>query len=246
MIKPTSLDWLSDKPFAHRGLHHAGRGIAENSLTAFRGAAKQQIGIELDVRLSADGEAMVFHDEMLDRLTAERGRMDAHTAHGLSHIRLFGAQDDRISTLTNALAIVRGRVPVLVEMKDCGEQNIRLCIAVRRALEGYGGPIAVMSFNPEIPAWFAKTAPHITRGLVTTDLAPRYGVIKSGGLNHSLNMRRAKAQFIAHDLRCLPSAFVARQRKKAIPTLSWTVRSKTDTDKARAHVDNLIFELETK
>ncbi|MEO0411909.1 MAG: glycerophosphodiester phosphodiesterase family protein [Pseudomonadota bacterium] len=239
-----SLDWLTSKPFAHRGLHHAGKGIAENSLTAFRGAIKQNIGIELDVRLSADGQAVVFHDEALDRLTAESGPVASKTAHALSNIALLGQHNDSISTLTQVLAVVRGRAPILVEMKDCSDQNFRLCIAVRRALEGYGGPIGVMSFNPDIPAWFAKTAPKIVRGLVTTDDGPRYGLLGRGNFGHALNMRKAKAQFVAHDLRCLPNSFIDGQRKKGIRTLSWTVRSKAETDLARENVDNLIFELE--
>ncbi|MEM7571036.1 MAG: glycerophosphodiester phosphodiesterase family protein, partial [Pseudomonadota bacterium] len=173
---------MTQSPFAHRGLHHGTRGIAENSLTAFRGAIKQKIGIELDVRLSVDGEAMVFHDEMLDRLTAQTGPMAAQTAQALGAIRLFGDADDHIPSLTTALSIIRGQVPVLVEMKDVGDQNFRLCVAVRRALEGYGGPIAIMSFNPDIPAWFAKSAPQITRGLVTTEHGKGYGVFGTGKL----------------------------------------------------------------
>lgn len=243
-MKRTSLDWITEKPFAHRGLHHAGRGIPENSLTAFRGAMKQNIGIELDVRLSADGEAIVFHDEMLDRLTAETGPMAGRTAQKLAQVRLLGNNDDMIPTLTTALSVIRGKVPVLVEMKDVADQNFRLCVAVRRALEGYRGPIGVMSFNPDLPAWFAKTAPQINRGLVTTDGGHGFGLFRNGKLGHNIALRKSKAQFVAHDLRCLPNRFIARLRAKGLPTLSWTVRSKADTDLARANVDNLIFELE--
>lgn len=245
MRRQTSLDWLTDRPFAHRGLHHAGKGIPENSLSAFRGAIKQKVGIELDVRLSADSEAMVFHDPVLDRLCAETGTLESLPARHLSTIKLLGQYGDKIETLPSVLSVVRGQVPVLVEMKDVGQSNIQLCMAVRRALEGYGGPIAIMSFNPEIPAWFAKTAPRVVRGLVTTDNGVRYGAL--GGLlaGHSRNLRKAKAQFIAHDLSCLPSKFIAAERKRGVPTLSWTVRSKADTDKARANVDNVIFELQT-
>lgn len=244
--KLTPLEWLKDKPFAHRGLHHAGKGIAENSLTAFRGAMAKGVGIELDVRATADGEAVVFHDDDLMRLTGAQGSVSTNTALGLKGHRLIGEHADTIETLSSVLSVVRGAVPVLIEMKDCGSQNTRLCIAVRRALEGYSGPIAVMSFDPQMMAWFAKTAPHITRGLVTTDQGETYGLLGKTAMGHSLNLRKAKADFIAHDLRCLPSVFVASARKKNIPTLSWTVRSESDTALARDNVDNVIFELETK
>jgi len=242
----TDLNWLIDKPFAHRGLHHAGKGIAENSLTAFRAAADKGVGIELDVRATADGEAVVFHDEDLMRLTGAQGSVATCTALGLAGHRLIGANDDKIETLSGVLTVIRGRVPVLVEMKDCGAQNTRLCIAVRRALEGYSGPAAIMSFNPAIPAWFAKTAPRITRGLVTSDRGEQYGMFARTRFGHSNNMRKAKAQFIAHDLLSLPSAFIRGVRRKGIPTLSWTIRSEADSKHARDNVDNVIFELETE
>lgn len=240
------LTWLTDKPFAHRGLHHAGKGIAENSLTAFRGAMAKGVGIELDVRATADGEAVVFHDDSLTRLTGAQGNVSTSTALGLKGHRLIGGHADTIETLSSVLSVVRGKVPVLIEMKDCGTQNTRLCIAVRRALEGYGGPIAVMSFDPQMLAWFAKTAPQISRGLVTTDRGENYGLLGKTRLGHSVNLHKARAHFIAHDLQCLPSAFVASIRKKGMPALSWTVRSESDNSLARDNVDNVIFELETK
>lgn len=244
--KIKDLTWLVEKPFAHRGLHHAGKGIAENSLSAFRGAMARGVGIELDVRCSADGEAMVFHDDSLKRLTGSEGSISTSTALGLKNQRLFGENNDTIQTLSGVLAVVRNTVPVLIEMKDCGDQNIRLCIAVRRALEGYGNTLGVMSFNPDMLAWFAKTAPQTTRGLVTTDRGKSYGVFGKTRLGHSRNFSKAKADYIAHDLSCLPSPFVAKARARGVPTLSWTVRTEEDNARARDNVDNVIFELEGK
>ncbi|MEM9878654.1 MAG: glycerophosphodiester phosphodiesterase family protein [Pseudomonadota bacterium] len=241
----TGLSWLTDKPFAHRGLHHAGKGIAENSLTAFRGAIAQGVGIELDVRATADGEAVVFHDVTLERLTGAPGAVATSTALGLKAHRLFGAHDDKIETLPGVLSVIRGQVPVLIEMKDCGAQNTRLCIAVRRALEGYSGAAGIMSFNPAFPKWFAKHAPGITRGLVTSDRGENYGLFAGTRYGHRRNMRAARAQFLAHDLLSLPSSFIRAMRGKGVPTLSWTVRSEADSQKARDNVDNVIFELET-
>lgn len=240
------LTWLIEKPFAHRGLHHASKGIAENSLTAFRGAIARGVGIELDVRCSADGEAMVFHDESLTRLTGAEGSISTSTALSLKSQRLIGENNDKIESLSGVLSVVRNKVPVLIEMKDCGDQNIRLCIAVRRALEGYGTALGVMSFNPDILAWFAKTAPQTTRGLVTTDAGTSYGLFGKTRLGHGMNLRKSQADFIAHDLSCLPSSFVDSCRGKGIPTLSWTVRTEADNVHARDNVDNVIFELEAK
>ena len=64
--------WLVARPIAHRGLHDAAKGIIENSLAAARAAIAGNYAIECDAQLSADGEAVVFHDDTLDRLTEAR------------------------------------------------------------------------------------------------------------------------------------------------------------------------------
>ncbi|MGB7404326.1 MAG: glycerophosphodiester phosphodiesterase family protein, partial [Pacificimonas sp.] len=63
---------LSARPFAHRGLH-APDGAIENSLAAFDAAIDAGLGIELDVQLSREAMAVVFHDATLERLTDEEG-----------------------------------------------------------------------------------------------------------------------------------------------------------------------------
>ena len=68
--------WLTERPIAHRGLHDQAAGIVENSLSAARAAIEAGFAIECDVQLSADGEAMVFHDFTLERLTGATGRLD--------------------------------------------------------------------------------------------------------------------------------------------------------------------------
>src|SRR3954470_20933623 len=110
----TDLTQLIARPFAHRGLH--GEGRIENSRAAFAAAIASGQGIELDVQASRDGEAMVFHDERLDRLTAETGALAAIDANALGRIGLTGS-DDRIERLSEILRLIGGRVPLLIEVK---------------------------------------------------------------------------------------------------------------------------------
>ena len=230
------LERLTALPFAHRGLHGGGR--VENSRAAFEAAIAAGHGIELDVQASRDGEAFVFHDDALDRLTGERGSLIAYSSRELGEISLTGCGEP-LPTLADILALVRGRVPVLVEVKIPGRRVAGLCLAVARALEGYGGSVAVMSFNPEVPAWFARHAPRRLRGLVVTE-AGKKGL--KGRAERRLSFWRSKAQFLAYDIRDLPSGFAARHRKAGIPVFTWTVRSEEERERAALHADQIIYE----
>ncbi|HEX8308350.1 MAG TPA: glycerophosphodiester phosphodiesterase family protein [Allosphingosinicella sp.] len=230
------LERLGAVPFAHRGLH--GGGLVENSGGAIAAAVEQGFGVELDVQLSRDGEAMVFHDYELDRLTQGRGPVAARTATELQSIRLKLC-GEAMPLLTEALSIVGGRAPLLVEVKSPHRRVGRLCAAVARALAGYRGPVAAMSFNPEVGAWFAWHSPDILRGLVVTESRNR-GL--KGRMARPLALWRARADFLAYDIRDLPSDFAAAARGRGVPVYSWTVRSGADRERAALHADQIIFE----
>lgn len=222
------VGWLGQHQYAHRGLH--GDGRVENSPSAFAAAIARGLGIECDVQRSRDGAAMVFHDWELDRLTGEHGAIKARDAAELSRIALSGS-GDTVPTLSDLLGLVRGKVPLLIEIKSKREVRFApLCFAVRRALEGYRGPVAVMSFDPRAVRWFARHAPHIVRGLVVTEEGRR---TLSGNLRRHLSLWQARAEFLAYDVRDLPSRFAAAQRERGLPLLSWTVRSAELAERAR-------------
>jgi glycerophosphoryl diester phosphodiesterase len=228
---------LGAVPFAHRGLHGGGR--VENSNAAFRAAAEAGYGIELDVQLSRDGWAMVFHDDRLDRLTNKSGPLAALTASELRSIRLYTG-NEVMPTLGEALAIIASRVAVLIEVKAPDRHVRPLCEAIVRALEGYGGPVGVMSFNPEVGAWFARRAPERLRGLVVSEHGKK-GL--RGRIERRLALWRSRADFLAYDIRDLPSSFAAASRARGVPVYTWTVRSEADRARAAAHADQIIFEM---
>lgn len=228
--------FLSAQPFAHRGLH--GPGAPENSRAAFRAAIAIGHGIECDIQPAADGTPFVFHDDDLDRLTAERGPVAARMPAALSAIALTGG-DESIPRLDEVLALVDGRVPMLIEIKAPDRHVAPLCQAVRRALEGYRGAAAVMSFNPLVSRWFHDHEDRIVRGLVMTEEG-RKGLL--GGLVRRLTLRRARPDFLAYDIRDLPSRFAGRARARGMPVLTWTVRSPAQRETAAAFTDQIIYE----
>ena len=231
------LEALVATPFAHRGLH-GDDGRVENSPAAFRAAIEIGHGIELDVQASGDGEAIVFHDYDLRRLTGAEGRLAEMKAAAITGFTLSG-NSENIPTLPQVLTLIGGRAPLLIEVKSPGRRVGALSRAVRRALEAYVGPVAVMSFNPEIGSWFARHAPEVLRGLVVTE----EGKPGRGRLKRKLALWRSQADFLAYDIRDLPSAFAAAQRAKGLTITTWTVRSEAQRAIAAAHADQIIYEV---
>ncbi|RJY09705.1 glycerophosphodiester phosphodiesterase family protein [Aurantiacibacter aquimixticola] len=221
--------WLDAWAFAHRGLHDA--DAPENSMAAFRAAIARGFGIECDLRVSADGRAMVFHDADLERLTGGPGVTGEHTVGELTAMALTGSEE-RIPTLRDMLELVAGQVPVLLELKSDGRDSVhKLCRAVRRDLEGYAGDIAVMSFDPRIPAWFGERVPDLPRGLVVTEQNAR---TLTGAFRRRLAMRHSRPDFLAYDIRDLPSRFAVRSAKSGRPLLTWTVKTSAQLETALA------------
>jgi glycerophosphoryl diester phosphodiesterase len=228
--------FLKAQPYAHRGLH--GAGVVENSRAAFRAAIALGHGIETDVQAARDGEAMVFHDATLERLTESTGEVAAHNPYELGQIMLRGTTET-IPQLPEILSLIGGRVPLLIEVKAKGPRVAPLCLSVRRALEGYIGPVAIMSFNPLVGAWFHEHAVRIVRGLVVSEEDKKN---LKGRIERWSSMASAKPDFLAYDVRDLPSKFAGAARARSIPVLTWTVRNADAERRAFMFADEAIYE----
>jgi glycerophosphoryl diester phosphodiesterase len=223
-------------PFAHRGLHGGGR--IENSRAAFTAAIAKGHGIELDVQASREGDAFVIHDYELERLTGHRGAVADLISAELRHVVLSGSEE-AIPALPEILQLVASRVPLLIEVKAPDRHVVPLCLSVFRALEGYRGPVGVMSFNPEVGRWLRIHAPRIVRGLVITESGK--GRLR-GWAERRLALWRTKPDFLAYDVRNLPSRFAAHARSRGLAILTWTVRDARAAKIAAAHADQIIYE----
>ena len=235
------IDWLGRATYAHRGLHGGGaEGTAlENSYSAFAAAIARGLGIECDVQVSHDGEAMVFHDWDLRRLTGLAGSVRGRDVAELKAFTLQGSKD-RIQTLPELLEQIDGKVPLLIEIKSRRDRPFEsLCQAVERAVTPYGGKAAVMSFDPRVSHWFYRNAAHIIRGLVVTEEGK---TAVRGYLERHAAFRHAMPDFLAYDIRDLPSGFAARQRRRGLPVLTWTVKTPELARRAARHADAPIAE----
>ena len=236
-------------PLAHRGYHDKAKGVIENAPAAFRAAIAAGYGIELDIQLSADGQAVVFHDDSLDRVAEATGLVQDRTAAELGRIRLKGSSDT-IPTLGETLALVGGRVPLLIELKDQSGIMTGTDAALERAtaaaLKGYSGPAALMSFNPDTVTCLATVAPDWPRGIVTCAWAPEdaepLGEARAADLRQITDYDRSGSSFISHELADLERPRVAALKAQGATLLTWTVRSPADEAFARRFVDNITFE----
>lgn len=243
------IDSFLARPIAHRGFHDITLGRPENSRAAIRAAISAGYGIELDLQLSRDGHAMVFHDYDMGRLTGESGPIQLRTVPELAETQLLHG-DEAIPTFSEVLEIVAGQVPLLIELKDqdggIGPNIGRLEQATAQALDGYQGDAAVMSFNPHSVAELARIAPDRPRGLTTCSfLKEEWPTIKSARLDDLRaipDYDRVGACFISHNSRDLQSPHVANLRSQGIPILCWTVRSAEEEAEARKVADNITFE----
>ncbi|MDR3509565.1 MAG: glycerophosphodiester phosphodiesterase [Caulobacteraceae bacterium] len=237
-------DLLTAPPVAHRGLW-SHDGAPENSLAAFQAACAHGYGIELDVQLSADGEAMVFHDGKLERMTGAEGRVSDHTAADLSGLKLDGS-DETIPTLSEVLALVGHRAMVHIELKTQAGEVGPLEKRVHEVLIDHNGPTAVIGFNPYSHGWFAQHHPKILRGLNSYAYSDEAARKLAPELRQSFakleHVSIARPHFLALDVGMLPSPKAEALRREGMPIVAWTVRSAEEWSRLRPHCDNLIFE----
>lgn len=240
-----ALDWLTARPVAHRGLH--GKDIVENSLSAAAAAINANYAVEVDLQLSADGEVVVFHDGTLDRITAEQGEVAARSAAELKKIRLKDT-NDTIPLLDDLLALIAGRVPLILELKSPWNGDTTLARKVADILVAYRGPVAVMSFDPDLVAGLRECAPGLPRGIVAERwyLHPDWEFLSFGRkqyLGLLLHLLKTKPHFVAYAQYDLPAiAPLTARFLLGIPLLTWTVRVERERSRVSKWADQIIFE----
>ena len=244
--------WLAARPIAHRGLHDRAAGRIENSASAARAAVDQGFAIECDVQLSADGEAMVFHDFRLDRLTGESGPVRARRAAALSQIVLTGSPDF-IPTLPAFLGLIGGRVPLVVEIKSAFDGDFRLARRSAEIVAASDAPVAIKSFDPAVIAHLREN--RATLGLENIPL----GIVAEADYSHGewaalpkatqvdlanfLHFERSRPDFLSWSVRNLPhpTPYLCRTAL-GLPVMSWTVRTSEQRALAALWADQMVFE----
>jgi len=234
-----NFPWLIQYNIAHRGLFEAGTVAEENTIAAVAAAKTAGYAAEIDVRTSAEDIIMVYHDDTLERLTTGTGRVSSWGIKQLQALEV-GNSGKSMPTLPDVLELIDGEVPLFIELKSPSHNDIqKVCAGVRHCFEGYKGPVAVMSFDPRIIAWFKQYMPKYPRGMI---IGREVLLNWKNRLLVPYWLNKTKPDFLACDINLLPNSFCARWRTKGNPLLTWTVRNKKLEEIGRAHADALIFE----
>lgn len=231
----TDLAWLTRRPIAHRGFHDLNRSRWENTLPAFEAAAERGYAIECDLHLSADGIPVVFHDHALHRLCGRGGFIFDLPAAEISHLRI-GTTQDHPPTLAELLDCVDGRVPLVIELKGMPGRDDELVAATGKALSGYRGEAAIMSFAHHLVRRFAANAPGIPYGLTAEQ-------VSVPALEAHFSMLAHAVSFVSFNVLELPNPFVTFVRERlAMPVISWTVDRPELAELSARHADQMTFE----
>jgi glycerophosphoryl diester phosphodiesterase len=237
MTKTHRADWITIRPIAHRGLHDKSSGILENSLSAARAAVEAGYGIEVDLHPSADLVPMVFHDDVLDRMTNEKGPMRSHSAKALGRFRLGGVEGngDTVPSLRQLLDLVGGKVGLVLELKGIVGEDEGFVEAVLNVLEGYDGPVAIMSFNHWLLEDARRLGSKVPVGLTAEGNDKLYGL-------HSETVKKLDIEFVSYGIDDLPNRFVAEFRATGRPVITWTIRNRELAAKSAKYADQITFE----
>ena len=228
------VNWLRTRPFAHRGLHDASKKIYENTLSACRLAMNAGYNMEVDLQPSCDGVPMVFHDYTLDRLTNTTGDIRNHSAQALKNLSIMDS-DDHIPTLQELLDLIQGKAGILLELKGKIGSDDGFVEAVSKALEGYEGDVAIMSFHHHILDDARAFAPDVSLGLTAEGDDKAYDM-------HAEICNRANPSFVSYEVDNLDCRFVSEFLLSGRPLISWTVRSEEDAAFSAKYADQPTFE----
>ncbi len=247
MITDPALAAVFAVPVAHRGLHDAAHGVIENTRSAFAAALHHRFGMECDIQASADGEAMVFHDYTLDRLTHSVGRVDAMSADRLRQVE-FRSCADRIQSLGELLMQVEGRQPLVVEVKSGFDGNTAICERIAALVHDYAGPLVLKSFDPAMVCALRTAGVKQKLGIVAM---AQYEYSDYAGLSaqekhalaNLLHFAETRPDFLSWNHKDLPSAapYLCRSQL-GLPVMSWTIRSTEEAARAKPHIDQIVFE----
>jgi len=240
-------DWLTARPVAHRGLHDSARGIIENMPAAIKAAIEADFSIEVDLQLTADGEAMVHHDDALGRLTEGSGALLGMTSSQLKAVK-FKDTSERMMSLGDLCALVNGRAPLVIEVKSQFVGDRKLVARMAEVLSRYRGPAVGMSFDPDQVLALREMMPELARGIVAErsyDEAdwPEATPAQRRGMLHLGRAFRTRPHFVAYwvDELPAPAPWIARHIF-GLPLLTWTVRTPEQRERAARHADQMIFE----
>lgn len=228
------LAFLTRQPIAHRGLHDGNKSVWENTLTAAERAIAAGYAIECDLQYAADAVPVVFHDDDMARLCNIKADIRSKTSGELGLLSV-GGTGDKVPTLKALLSLVKGRVPLVIELKGRRGDDEGFASSVLEALEGYEGEVALMSFDGWLLRDLKELESPFPVGLTAEGAHEKHFAAHREVMDYGLD-------FISYNYGHLPNPFVAEARARGIPVITWTVRNPDHAAHSYAHADQITFE----
>jgi len=240
-----NLNWLVQNPIAHRGLHNEKAGLVENCEASFSAAIIQGFSIETDLQLTKDGQALVFHDDDVNRVLNGQGKVKDLSLRELKSMT-YKQGRDRVQTLDELLEQVAGRTTLVIEIKSLWDDDFTLTDRAVKILSQYNGPFALMSFDPDLIARVAATADQMVRG-ITADrvIDPYYDplpVARRVAMREMLHLPESRPHFVSFDFHQLPFAPITEIQAAGHPIITWTIENEADATQARRYSDQITFQ----
>lgn len=242
------LSFFRNYRYAHRGLHNLPDSVPcvpENSLAAFRLAAAQGFGAELDVHFTKDRRLAVVHDSDLARVTGRNVRVEDLTSEELKGLRLFHTEE-RIPFLEEVLPLFEASgTPLIVEIKPAGKNSRELTADTAACLQAHQVPFCIESFDPHVLLYLKKSCPAIIRGQLSMNYKGNGSVsaLNAFLLTNLIYNFLTRPDFIAYhfparkNLSCLLCSTLLKGAEA-----DWTIRSMTDLVQAEKENHLVIFE----
>lgn len=225
---------LIRQPVAHRGLHDGNVAIWENTLSAFQAAIDRGFAIECDLQYAADATPVVFHDNDMERLCRMKGDVRAKSSGELG-LMSIGRTKDKIPSLARMLSLVRGRVPVVIELKGRAGDDEGFASAVLEVIDDYDGPLALMGFDHWLLRDLKELGTARPVGLTAEGTKPEDFIVHEQAMSLGLD-------FISYNIMHLPNDYITLQRSKGLPVITWTVRTADQEAHSAAHAEQMTFE----
>jgi glycerophosphoryl diester phosphodiesterase len=225
---------LIRQPIAHRGLHDGNHAVWENTFSAFEAAISGGFAIECDLQYAADAVPVVFHDDDMERLCRIKGDVRAKSAGELGLMSIGGTRD-KVPSLARMLSLVRGRVPIVLELKGRQGDDDGFASAVLELVDDYDGPLVLMSFDHWLLRDLRDLGASRPVGLTAEGTKPEEFIVHEQAMSLGLD-------FISYNIMHLPNDYITLQRSKGLPVITWTVRNAAQQAHSTAHADQITFE----
>lgn len=153
-----NVEFLNHSIIAHRGIYN-NITIYENSMDSIMYAVKNNLIVEIDIRLTKDNQIIVFHDEDASRMLKLKDKISSLTKDEIDYLSPY-----HIPTLKEVLDSINGKVPIVIEVK---EDNKIIRNELVKILNKYNGKYVIQSFIYDAIKYYKKKK--FVCGLIVSD-----------------------------------------------------------------------------